>query len=49
MAKTLPISEVKARRPELVTGVKERGKSTIESVGSVPVAATSEVVSCGCG
>jgi prevent-host-death family protein len=38
MAKTLPISEVKARLPELVTGVEEREKEIVVTRKGKPVA-----------
>jgi len=38
MAKTLPISEVKARLPELVTGVEERDEEVIVTRNGHPAA-----------
>ena len=38
MAKTLPISEVKARLPELVTGVAEREEEVVVTRNGKPVA-----------
>jgi len=38
MAKTLPISEVKARLPELVTGVQEREEEIIVTRNGKPAA-----------
>ena len=38
MAKTLPISEVKARLPELVTGVQEREEEVVVTRNGRPVA-----------
>ncbi len=38
MAKTLPISEVKARLPELVTGVEEREEEVIVTRNGKPAA-----------
>jgi prevent-host-death family protein len=38
MAKTLPISEVKARLPELVTGVAERDEEVVVTRNGKPVA-----------
>ena len=38
MAKTLPISEVKARLPELVTGVEEREEEVVVTRNGRPVA-----------
>lgn len=38
MAKTLPISEVKARLPELVTGVAERDEEVIVTRNGKPAA-----------
>ena len=38
MAKTLPISEVKARLPELVTGVDEREEEVVVTRNGRPVA-----------
>lgn len=38
MAKTLPISEVKARLPELVTGVQEREEEVVVTRNGKPAA-----------
>ncbi len=38
MAKTLPISEVKARLPELVTGVEEREEEVVVTRNGKPAA-----------
>ena len=38
MAKTLPISEVKARLPELVTGIDEREEEVVVTRNGTPVA-----------
>ncbi len=38
MAKTLPISEVKARLPELVTGVNEREEEVVVTRNGKPAA-----------
>jgi prevent-host-death family protein len=38
MAKTLPISEVKARLPELVTGVQEREEAVVVTRNGRPAA-----------
>lgn len=38
MAKTLPISEVKARLPELVTGVSERDEEVVVTRNGKPAA-----------
>ena len=38
MAKTLPISEVKARLPELVTGVQERDEEVVVTRNGKPAA-----------
>ncbi len=38
MAKTLPISEVKARLPELVTGIAEREEEVVVTRNGRPVA-----------
>ena len=43
MAKTLPISEVKARLPELVTGVEEREEEVVVTRNGRPAAV---LVSC---